>query len=100
MEESKKNKLFIGAGLLLIALGLYVYRNKSNNKKEINKSNNKSNDLPKRFIEDVKNMSLDELNDSIESNKTLLNKKGLSASEKEAIEKMLNYVSEQIENKK
>jgi len=105
--EKRNSRVLIGIGLLTIAFGLFYFNNKPKNKTKPKKKNEPKKDeqtfesnLPKRFIDDVKNMSLDELKTTISANEQLLADNKIDAEEREAVEYMLEYLNKELEIKK
>jgi len=109
MEESRKNRFIIGAGLLIIAFALYKYKNNNKSKpkpkptevkEEIDIPKYSKKGLPKRFIQDVEKMSIEKLEVTIKANKNILNDSNVSDDEKEAIESMLDYLENELKERK
>ena len=104
--EKRNSRVLIGIGLLTIAFGLFYFTNKPKTNKPKKKNEPKKDEqtfesnLPKRFIDDVKNMSLDELKTTISANKQLLADNNIDAEEREAVEYMLEYLNKELANKK
>jgi hypothetical protein len=103
--EQRNNRVIIGVGLLTIAFALFYFNKPKKNKPKKNKEPKKveqtfESNLPKRFIDDVKNMSLDELKTTISANKQLLADNNIDAEEREAVEYMLEYLNKELANKK
>lgn len=108
MEESRKNRFIIGAGLLIIAFALYKYKNNNKSKpkpktnelkEEIKIPKYSTKGLPKRFIEDVEKMDVEKLKITIRANKNILNDSKVSDDEKEAIESMLDYLEHELKER-
>ena len=97
--DKKTSKIIIGAGLLVVAFGIFYFKKKEINKpteKQEGKTNKSIVKFPKRFIDDVDRMSKNEIKATIEGNTQLLKDNKVTKQEKEAIESMLEYLKEKL----
>lgn len=86
--KKETNILLIVGGILLIGYA-WTKSVKINEKKgEVLEESS----LPEKFINDVKNMSKDDIQKAIKDNEKYLENKGISEDSRKAIESMLEYL--------
>lgn len=86
--KKETNILLIVGGILLI--GYAWTKSVKINEKKSEVSGESS--LPEKFINDVKNMSKDDIQKAIKDNEKYLENKGISEDSRKAIESMLEYL--------
>ncbi len=102
-----KNYIIIGVGLAVLGYAMFYDKNKKNvvKKEELKKEvptetkQPLEDFLPKKFVQDVKSMSLDELKDTFNANAQILADNDISRQERQALNDMLDYMEQEINNK-